>query len=50
VAHGCRNLSPTQRCAIIYFVDVQFSVDDDCDEGRLPWDHFGSEVWEVSRE
>ena len=35
--------------AIIYFVDVQFSVGDDCDEGRLPWDHFGAEVWEVER-
>jgi len=35
---------------IIYFVDVQFAVDDSCDEGRIPWDHFGAEIWEVSRE
>ena len=49
VAHGCRNLRPNAGCAIIYFVDVQFSVDADCDEGRLPWDHFGEKVWEVER-
>ncbi len=50
VAHGCRNLRPAATSAIIYFVDVQFSVGDDCDEGRLPWDHFGEEIWEVTRE
>ncbi len=49
VAHGCRNLRPATPSAIVYFVDVQFSVGDDCDEGRLPWDHFGAEVWEVER-
>ena len=49
VAHGCRNLRPAAPSAIIYFVDVQFSVGDDCDEGRLPWDHFGTECWEVER-
>ena len=49
VAHGCRNLRPSTPGSIIYFVDVQFSVGDDCDEGRLPWDHFGAEVWEVER-
>ncbi|MCP3916977.1 MAG: dTDP-4-dehydrorhamnose 3,5-epimerase [bacterium] len=47
VAHGCKNLRTAQSSAIIYFVDVQFSVGDDCDEGRVPWDHFGAEVWEV---
>ena len=25
-------------------------TDEHCDEGRLPWDHFGEEVWEVTRE
>ncbi|MCB9915393.1 MAG: dTDP-4-dehydrorhamnose 3,5-epimerase family protein [Planctomycetes bacterium] len=50
VAHGCRNLRPASPSAIIYFVDVQFSVGADCDEGRLPWDHFGADVWEVARE
>ena len=49
VAHGAKNLRTAQPSSIIYFVDVQFSVDDDCDEGRLPWDHFGSDVWEVER-
>ncbi len=49
VAHGCKNLRPSSQSAIIYFVDVQFSVDENCDEGRLPWDHFGEEVWEVER-
>ncbi len=49
VAHGVKNLRRAATGAIIYFVDVQFSTDDDCDEGRLPWDHFGAEVWEVER-
>jgi dTDP-4-dehydrorhamnose 3,5-epimerase len=49
VAHGARNLRPAAPCAIIYFVDVQFSTDATCDEGRLPWDHFGAQVWEVER-
>jgi len=46
VAHGCRNIAATKG-HIIYMVDVQFSVGDDCDEGRLPWDHVGAEIWEV---
>lgn len=50
VAHGCRNLRPATTSAILYFVDVQFSVGEDCDEGRLAWDHFGADVWEVTRE
>ncbi|QDU84735.1 dTDP-4-dehydrorhamnose 3,5-epimerase [Planctomycetes bacterium Pla163] len=49
VAHGVRNLMPARPMSIIYFVDVQFSVDEHCDEGRLPWDHFGAEVWETER-
>jgi len=49
VAHGVRNLAAT-RGQIIYFVDVNFDPHPDrCDEGRLPWDHFGAEVWEVVR-
>ena len=50
VAHGAKNLRHAAPSAIIYFVDVQFSVDEHCDEGRLPWDHFGADVWEVSKE
>lgn len=49
VAHGCRNLRPATPSVIVYFVDVQFSVGADCDEGRLPWNHFGAEVWDVER-
>ena len=49
VAHGCKNLRMTERSQIVYFVDVQFSVGDECDEGRIPWDFFGPEVWEVER-
>lgn len=49
VAHGAKNLRAAETSAIIYFVDVQFSTGEDCDEGRLPWDHFGESVWEVER-
>ena len=49
VAHGCRNLRPASTSTILYFVDVQFTTDETCDEGRLPWDHFGAQVWEVER-
>jgi dTDP-4-dehydrorhamnose 3,5-epimerase len=50
VAHGCRNLRPASMSQILYFVDVQFSTDAQCDEGRIPWDHFGTDVWDVARE
>jgi len=49
VAHGAKNLRPSTPSVIIYFVDVQFSTDEKCDEGRLPWDHFGAQVWDVER-
>ena len=49
VAHGAKNLRPAAPSTIVYFVDVQFSTDEACDEGRLPWDHFGADVWEVER-
>ena len=49
VAHGVRNLAPTTG-RIIYFVDVQFSADPaQCDEGRLPWDFVGQDVWDITR-
>lgn len=49
VAHGTRNLG-TARGRIIYLVDVQFSPDaNECDEGRLPWDFLGADIWEVVR-
>jgi len=49
VAHGAKNLRPTEPSVIIYFVDLHFSVGAECDEGRLPWDHFGAQVWDVER-
>ncbi len=49
VAHGVKNLAQT-RARVIYFVDIQFSPDPElCDEGRLPWDYAGPEVWELPR-
>ena len=49
VAHGVRNLAAA-RGRIIYFVDVQFSPDPaQCDEGRLPWDFAGAEIWDTVR-
>jgi dTDP-4-dehydrorhamnose 3,5-epimerase len=49
VAHGVRNLG-TQPGRIIYFTDLHFSAEpSSCDEGRLPWDFAGPEVWEVTR-
>ena len=49
VAHGCRNIGESVG-RIIYMVDVQFSVEPgECDEGRLPWDHLGAEIWELVR-
>jgi dTDP-4-dehydrorhamnose 3,5-epimerase len=49
VAHGVRNLGPASG-RIIYFTDLHFSADpSSCDEGRLPWDFAGADVWEVTR-
>jgi len=49
VAHGVRNIGSGDG-QIIYFVDTQFDPDPaGCDEGRLPWDHFGVEIWEKER-
>jgi dTDP-4-dehydrorhamnose 3,5-epimerase len=49
VAHGVRNVG-TQPGQIIYFTDVHFAPEPSaCDEGRLPWDFAGRDVWEVTR-
>jgi dTDP-4-dehydrorhamnose 3,5-epimerase len=49
VAHGVCNISQHQA-RIIYFVDVQFSPDHkECDEGRLPWDYLGADIWQIQR-
>lgn len=50
VAHGCRNLAPG-RGRILYFTDALFSpAPESCDEGRLPWDFAGADIWETTRE
>jgi dTDP-4-dehydrorhamnose 3,5-epimerase len=49
VAHGVRNLGP-ETGRIIYFTDVHFSPEPSaCDEGRLPWDFAGADVWEITK-
>jgi dTDP-4-dehydrorhamnose 3,5-epimerase len=49
VAHGVRNLA-TAPGRIIYFTDLHFSAEpSSSDEGRLPWDFAGADVWEVTR-
>jgi dTDP-4-dehydrorhamnose 3,5-epimerase len=50
VAHGCRNLGD-KPARIVYMTDVHFSAESGTtDEGRLPWDLVGAEVWEPSKE
>jgi dTDP-4-dehydrorhamnose 3,5-epimerase len=50
VAHGCRNLGEN-AARLIYFTDLHFSADPDrSDEGRLPWDFIGRDVWDVAWE
>ena len=49
VAHGVRNLAATAG-RIIYFTDLHFSAEPSmCDEGRLPWNYAGAEIWDVTR-
>ncbi len=49
VAHGCKNIAP-QKGQIIYFVNQIFSADPKIsDEGRLPWDFFGKDIWEIEK-
>ena len=49
VAHGARNLG-TGTGRIIYFTDLHFSAEPaTCDEGRLPWDYAGADIWEIAR-
>jgi dTDP-4-dehydrorhamnose 3,5-epimerase len=49
VAHGARNMG-TAPGRIIYFTDLHFSADpSECDEGRLPWDYLGADVWDATR-
>jgi dTDP-4-dehydrorhamnose 3,5-epimerase len=49
VAHGVKNIG-SGAGSIVYFVDVAFSPDPaHCDEGRLPWDYAGTEIWDIVR-
>jgi dTDP-4-dehydrorhamnose 3,5-epimerase len=49
VAHGARNIA-TSTGLIVYLTDLHFSPDPaTCDEGRLPWDFAGADVWEMAR-
>ena len=49
VAHGVRNVGRAMG-RIVYFTDVHFSAEpSSCDEGRLPWDFAGADVWDVTR-
>lgn len=50
VAHGCKNLGGAPA-RIIYMTDVHFSAEPGVsDEGRLPWDLVGAEVWEPAKD
>ncbi len=50
VAHGCKNLGD-RPARIIYMTDVEFSPDPAAtDEGRLPWDLIGPEIWEPAKD
>lgn len=50
VAHGCRNLAK-EPARIVYMTDVPFSAEPGkTDEGRLPWDFVGADIWEPSKE
>ena len=49
VAHGVRNIAHAPG-RIIYFTDEHFSPEPaTCDEGRLPWDFAGSDVWDMTK-
>ena len=49
VGHGVRNIGTTTG-HLVYFVDQHFSAEPaTSDEGRLPWDYLGPEVWEMTR-
>ncbi len=50
VAHGCRNVGD-KAARIVYMTDVHFSAEAGAtDEGRLPWDLVGAEIWEPSKD
>lgn len=46
VAHGYK--AGIDGAVLIYSMDSQFNIDDP-NEGRLPWDYFGADLWEDDR-
>ena len=46
VAHGYR--AGPDGAVLLYTMSSQFNPEDP-NEGRLPWDHFGKELWEADR-
>ena len=46
VAHGYR--AGRDGALLLYAMDQQFKADDP-NEGRLPWDYFGTQLWEEDR-
>lgn len=46
VAHGYK--AGADGAMLVYVMNNQFQLDDP-NEGRLPWDHFGAEIWEEDR-
>ena len=46
VAHGYK--AGPDGALLAYAMNSQFNIDDP-NEGRLPWDHFGAELWEEDR-
>jgi dTDP-4-dehydrorhamnose 3,5-epimerase len=46
VAHGYK--AGTDGALLLYTMNSQFSITDP-NEGRLPWDFFGTELWEPDR-
>ena len=46
VAHGYQ--AADQGATLLYTMDAQFNIDDP-NEGRLPWDFFGAELWAEDR-
>ena len=46
VAHGYQ--AGPHGATLLYAMDQQFDLKDP-NEGRLPWDHFGAELWQENR-
>lgn len=46
IAHGYR--SSKQKTTLLYAMDAQFNMSDP-NEGRIPWDFFGAELWDEDR-